>query len=46
MKDKEVPYLIALGIYRKEVGDIDPRLTECIPEETIKGASLLARSLS
>jgi hypothetical protein len=48
MYDKEVPYLIALGIYKKEVkGSIDSRLlTECIPEETIKGASLLTRSLS
>ena len=48
MRDKKVPYLIALGIYGKEVkGAIDSSLlAEDISEETIKGASLLARNLS
>jgi hypothetical protein len=47
MRDKKVPYLIALGIYKKEVkGAIDSRLTEGISEKTLKGASLLGRILS
>ena len=47
MKNKKVPYIIALGIYKKEVKEaIDPRLTEGISEETLKGASLLGRILS
>ena len=47
MKDKKVPYLIALGIYKKEVKEaIDSRLTEGISEKALKGASLLGRVLS
>jgi hypothetical protein len=46
MKDKKVPYLIALGIYRKKVIDKLNILSSVMPEEALKGASLLARNLS
>ena len=42
MKDKKVPYLIALGIFKKEIDLLFKNITE----ETLKGASLLARNLS